>query len=189
VKRLHLLGIVMLTMLACGGGTPESGATAGDTTPAQAAAGAAAGGPDFINTIVMTKNNGAYEGASIAPQAPCIGIVIDGRPRHVQRRRRLRWLIQNDVANPCPNLNAQIGSVELHFENKIMSKGIGKTDAELDVLTADAANKWIEGFVHADPAKAPDNPHAKYFVFYMTQKASPDPEIDIMGDCPTCGDQ
>ena len=180
MKRLSLISIVLMAVLGCGGGSTQSSGSTGGAAPA------AAGDPHFKNTIVMTKNNRAYEGGVNPPQAPCIGIVIDGRPRNVMRKHKLRWLIQNDVANPCPNLNAQLGTVELHFENKIMSKGTSTSDPELDVLQADSANSWIEGRVHADEAKAPNNAHAKYFVFYMSQKASPDPELDIMGDCPTC---
>ena len=66
MKRLYLIGLVLMAMLGCGGGSSERSTEGAAPAPGPALT---AGNPHFMNTIVMTKNNGAYEGGVNPPQA------------------------------------------------------------------------------------------------------------------------
>jgi hypothetical protein len=134
----------------------------------------------------MTANGGvlASPGGSLLT-AECIGTVTMYRMVGVKRKHKIRWHIQNDPFNGCPGL--QVSQVQLRFGNAIMANGVGAGDSPLDTLAPNGSQTYIQGRVHANPSRAPNNPHAKYLVFYKNLQASPDPELDINGDCGSCG--
>jgi hypothetical protein len=161
--------------------TPSSGAAGPGATPASQAV-TDGDPPHFINNIIMTANGGV---PGVPATQTCVGTATMYRLVGVQRKHKIRWNIQNDGANPC--LNLQISQVELRFENAIMANGVGQGETPLNTLSPPGNAPFIQARVHANPSRAPDNPHAKYVVFYQGQQASPDPELDINGDCGGCG--
>lgn len=169
-----VIGIVVVQ--SCGGGSPPApAAPAADATEVEADA---AGGPIKRNIIWMTKNDGQTD-ESI--DAPCLGTVSAYRVR-AQRKQRVRWYVRNDQYNPCPNLDED--QVEVRFTKAVLSEQPNAEDPP--VQNVKAMNGRINARVHVDETTAPDSIE-KYLVYYMNKKASPDPELDINGDCGGCG--
>jgi hypothetical protein len=132
--------------------------------------------PHFQNLIIMTKN----DDHDTAITAPCIGTVTTFRLK-VKRKHKIKWHIQNDLFNECPDLDENM--VELRFDTAAMSDDTNQSSPVLSVIKA--KNGKIVARVHADPTKVPDGKY-RYKVYYMSMLAS-DPQLDISGDCGGCG--
>jgi hypothetical protein len=170
--RLVVLGIVTA---ACGPAPPPSGGAA--QPPAQTAAPASAAADNVKLTIVMARNFGHSDPKVTAA---CTGTVTTFRVP-AERKHRVRWKIVNDDDNPCPNLAT--ADVSVKFDAPTMSAGRDTSDPVLSEVKAQGSQ--IRAYVHADVTKVP-NSERKYVVWYKNQQASPDPELDIEGDCGDC---
>lgn len=189
MKR-HLVWIaLMMTASGCGGNT-TNGTPAAPTSSAPAAAnGAPSPGPasafDAVdgdpphhqNLIVMTKTDG-HDGNNL--DAACLGVVTTYQLR-AKRKQKIRWHIQNDLFNECPDLDESL--VELRFDNAVMAENTDPGAPALSVLKA--VKGKITARVHANSTQAADGLY-KYSVYYIGKRAS-DPALDISGDCGGCG--
>ena len=177
MKRLGTLCILVMSLViaqSCGSSTPApSGRT--DSPAADPADG---GGPIKRNVIWMTKNDGHPD---TTVSAPCIG-TASAYSIKVMRKQRVRWDVRNDDYNGCPNLTA--ADVTVVFANAILENPSNSAGAPVNQATYMGGQ--VRGRVHTSATVAP-NGRQKYLVYYKGMKASPDPELDIDGDCGGCG--
>ena len=187
MKR-HIVWIALIVIASgCGGDTSGTPAAPPASPPAAANAAPSAGSADALdvvdgdpphhqNLIVMTKNDD-HDGKL---DAACLGTVTTYQLR-AKRKQKIRWHIQNDLFNECPDLDESM--VELRFNNAVMAE---TTDAGATALSVLKAVKGkITARVHASPTQAANGIY-KYSVYYIGKPAS-DPALDISGDCGACG--
>jgi len=133
-------------------------------------AGAAFAKPRFT-VIHMTKNFNT----SLFP-AECLGTVTT-ETLPSQKGELITWVIKNSNGHnnddKCPSFDAT--KVELHFKDDVMGTAAKR------VLKPGTTPSQITGTVDAG---IPKGAH-KYFVFYKSLQAGPDPEIEVA--CTDCG--
>lgn len=132
--------------------------------------------PNRQMVIIMSENMGS----STIPAA-CTAVIPNYTVK-AMRKHKIRWNIQNDVFYPCPNLDDREVAVQFQEGTLADSK---RMDAPLLSVKKGQGNK-IQAYIHADENLVPDSKR-KYWVTYKDKNASPDPEIDVSGDCPGCG--
>ena len=179
----------MMTASGCGGDNTNATPAAQPESPSAAANTAPSPGPvspfDAVdgdpphhqNLIVMTKTDG-HDGDNL--DAACLGTVTLYQLR-VKRKQKIRWHIQNDLFNECPDLDENL--VELRFDNAVMADTTDSGAPALSVLKA--VKGKITARIHASPTQAANGIY-KYSVYYIGKRAS-DPALDISGDCGACG--
>lgn len=122
------------------------------------------------------------EGVTGVPAA-CVGTVSPPLSK-VERGQWVIWHISNDRYNPCPDLDYQ--QVKIVFTAPTMADNTSTTAPIFTEVVWQSGRK-LQRRVHRDTAQVPTGKR-KYFVHYRGSQASPDPELDIDGDCgATCG--
>lgn len=195
MKRLATytaLALTTVTMLACGGGSaPPSGVTPAPAPTAAPVAdddGPQADSTDKKITLWMSRNQGNL-GSSV--DAACVG-ATSLRPK-AQRKQKVRFYVRQDDEQ-CPGLDTT--KVELRFDTAIWVDPTEIDDARpmlppVATLTRTGLGRQIVGRVYHDmndsTPTVPNGPY-KFYVWYNGKKASPDPEVDVDGNCGTdCG--
>ena len=188
MKRYIVWIALMMTAAGCGGGGTNATPAAQPASPSAAANTASSPGPagaldpvdgdppHHQNLIVMTANDN-HDGNL---DAACLGTVTTYQLR-AKRKHKIRWHIQNDLFNECPDLDEN--QVELRFEKAVMAETTDPGAPALSILKA--VKRKIMARVHASAAQAPNGIY-KYSVYYIGKRAS-DPALDISGDCGACG--
>ena len=115
-------------------------------------------------------------------QAPCEAVVTVARIK-VQRNQWIRWHIHDDQYNRCPGLDES--AVELVFANAIFQDPDNPSNPPVAVLKPKMGPR-ITARVYPNAMTVPNKAY-KYFVRYKALQASPDPEVDVDGDCGGCG--
>jgi hypothetical protein len=129
-------------------------------------------------TIYMKAKTGAGGGLP----AECIGYV-DASVLTVKRLHTIDWDIKNDPDSPCDDLDKD--EIDLRFKTEAVGTDENAPAPYKMVLRADGWwSKKVKGKV---TDKAVDGRHG-YVIFYKNQQASPDPELEVDGDCSVgCG--
>ena len=173
MKRQVLYAVVVVTSIVASCSRPAA------PPPSDAEAEPAVRAVDRNLQIVMTANDGSLDLESV-----CVGTVTPPSSL-VKRGQKVRWHVTNDPFNPCPDLDKM--QVTLKFDLPTMSDDLDEgSPPQVDVVWR---NNKLERRVHKKQMVVPDSPpKRKYYVYYRAEKASPDPELDIQGDCGfSCG--
>jgi hypothetical protein len=126
----------------------------------------------------MTRNDGIQ-----GIDAVCVGTVAPPVLK-VKRGHKVEWYIRNSAYNGCPDLRPE--QVNVVFDVATLADDMNP--ASVAHTEATWAGRRLERRVHKNTTHAPDMTRRKYYVYYQTKKASPDPELDIDGDCGSqCG--
>ena len=169
MKRLRTYGALVVALLlasSCG-----SGSTPPPSTESTSPAAATGDEPNLENAIWFVKN----DGHDSAVTAACIGTATTYKMSG-QRKHKVRWHLENDPYNKCDGF--QTRDVELRFNAKIWEQ-------DTDILTPNGGSANVDGKVRKESGIVADGTY-KYVIYYKGLPASPDPEIDIAGDCGGC---
>jgi hypothetical protein len=165
--------VIAVALLAVACGNPNTAPT--PAPPANPGPSDSGPGPHRMNTIFLSNNYG-QEDSSV--DAACVGTAM-GDPQRIKRKHLVRWQVEDNPNDPCPSMNRS--AVKLVFEKAIWVAPGGMLTNE---LVANGSGQ-ISGRLTDSGTVAP-NKFYKYYVVYQNKKASPDPKVDVMGDCPMC---
>ncbi len=130
-----------------------------------------------FTVIHMTKNFNT----SLYPAECLATVTTETLPS--QNAEQLTWIIKNGNAHNnddvCPSIDKS--KVELHFKDDVMGVAAMRVLKAQQKMIGPITYWVIQGTV--DPG-IPKGTH-KYFVFYKTLQAGPDPEIEV--GCADCG--
>jgi hypothetical protein len=171
--------LLMAFAAACGGGNQPGGAQTPQSGPQSQSPATGGGGSDSEKKMRMIMGKNDDHDGKIT--SACMALVTIPRLK-AQRGHKVTWIVEDDGDNSCSGLDA--ADIEVRFNDAILVDPMNPS-----ALTASVKGK--NGRVDAKIAKnatAVPNKRYPYTVFYLTQQAS-DPELDISGDCGSCGPQ
>ena len=175
------LAVTTLTMLGCGGAsTPPPQPAA---TPAAPVAQQSPSANKKRITIIMTQ---APIPSPMDLAASCAGTAVGGWPPKVKRQQVITWVVTNDTEEPCVGLDESKVTVEfinaIWVDNNELNNPGLPTLPPVKILSQNRGMNQIVGEVFFDSIAVPDGRY-KYVVKYFGLNASPDPDVDVDGDC------